>query len=73
VLHAGSLLVTTLSSALDLEPAAYPRAVRVPDQQAVEIWRADQAEPERIEPATELDAGMQFPGLVIDLAEVWAA
>jgi Uma2 family endonuclease len=45
----------------------------LPDQQAVEIWRVDQAEPERIEPATELDGGMQFPGLVIDLAEVWAA
>jgi Uma2 family endonuclease len=43
----------------------------LPDEQAVEIWRVDQAEPERIEPATELDAGMQFPGLVIDLAEVW--
>ena len=45
----------------------------LPDQQAVEIWRVDQAEPERIEPATELDGGKQFPGLVIDLAEVWAA
>ena len=45
----------------------------LPDQRAVEIWRADQAEPERIELATELDGGKQFPGLVIDLAEVWAA
>jgi Uma2 family endonuclease len=45
----------------------------LPDQLAVEIWRADQAEPERIKPATALDGGKQFPALVIDLAEVWAA
>jgi len=44
----------------------------LPDEQAVEIWRSDQAEPERIEPASQLDGGKQFPGLVIDLAEVWA-
>ena len=45
----------------------------LPDEQAVEIWRSDQAEFERIEPASQLDGGKQFPGLVIDLAEVWAA
>jgi Uma2 family endonuclease len=44
----------------------------LPEEQAVEIWRADQAEPERIEPATQLDGGQLFPGLMIDLAEVWA-
>ena len=44
----------------------------IPEQQAVEIWRSDQAEPERLESATQLDGGQQFPGLLIDLAEVWA-
>ena len=44
----------------------------IPEQQAVEIWRSDQAEPERIESATRLDGGQQFPGLHIDLAEAWA-
>jgi Uma2 family endonuclease len=44
----------------------------IPEQQAVEIWRSDQAEPARLESATQLDGGQQFPGLRIDLAEVWA-
>jgi Uma2 family endonuclease len=44
----------------------------IPEQQAVEIWRSDQAEPARLELATQLDGGQQFPGLRIDLAEVWA-
>jgi Uma2 family endonuclease len=44
----------------------------LPDEQAVEIWRGDQAEPERIEQASKLDGGVLFPGLVIDLAEIWA-
>jgi Uma2 family endonuclease len=44
----------------------------IPEQQAVEIWRSDQAEPERLELVTQLDGGQQFPGLLIDLAEAWA-
>jgi Uma2 family endonuclease len=44
----------------------------LPDEQAVEIWRADQAEPERIEKASQLDGGVLFPGLMIDLGEIWA-
>jgi len=44
----------------------------LPDQQAVEIWRSDLTEPEHIEPAIRLDGGKQFPGLMIDLAEIWA-
>lgn len=44
----------------------------LPHEQAVEIWRVDQAEPERIEQASQLDGGVPFPGLVIDLAEIWA-
>jgi Uma2 family endonuclease len=44
----------------------------LPDEQAVEIWGGDQAEPERIEQASQLDGGALFPGLVIDLAEIWA-
>jgi Uma2 family endonuclease len=44
----------------------------IPEQQAVEIWLSDQAEPARLESATQLDGGQQFPGLRIDLAEAWA-
>lgn len=44
----------------------------LPAERAVEIWRADrEAPPERIAPATHLDAGDLFPGLQIALAEVW--
>jgi Uma2 family endonuclease len=45
----------------------------LPAEQAVEIWRGDGAsQPERLQPAAVLDAGDLFPGLRIDLAEVWA-
>ena len=44
----------------------------IPDQQAVEIWPANRAgEPPRVEEASELDAGPVFPGLRIDLHEIW--
>jgi Uma2 family endonuclease len=44
----------------------------IPHQQAVEIWPATgQGEPRRIEPATGLDAGPLFPGLQIELEDVW--
>ena len=44
----------------------------IPDQQAVEIWPASGAgEPQRLEAATDLDAGPLFPGLRIDLQEIW--
>lgn len=43
----------------------------LPNERAVEIWRADQAQPEHIEQASQLDGGVLFPGLVIDLAEIW--
>jgi Uma2 family endonuclease len=44
----------------------------IPEQQAVEIWTAGVAAPQRIAPAAVLDAGEFFPGLRIELAEVWA-
>ena len=43
----------------------------LPDEQTVEIWRVDRSEPERVEQASQLDGGLLFPGLVIDLAEIW--
>ena len=44
----------------------------IPHQQAVEIWSAaGQGEPKRIEPATSLDAAPLFPGLQIELEDVW--
>jgi Uma2 family endonuclease len=46
----------------------------IPEQRAVEIWGplAGPAEsPRRIEPAARLDGAPLFPGLVIDLEEIW--
>ena len=44
----------------------------IPEEQAVEIWPASGAgEPQRIQAATELDAGALFLGLRIDLEEIW--
>jgi Uma2 family endonuclease len=44
----------------------------IPEQQAVEVWPATGGgDPQRIEAATNLDAGSLFPGLQIDLQDVW--
>jgi Uma2 family endonuclease len=42
-----------------------------PEQRAVEVWDAD-GEGRRIEAAERLDAGVVFPGLELELAEIWA-
>jgi Uma2 family endonuclease len=58
-----------------------------PEQRAVEIWRAPSllpvqrssaetpdgsSDPERLEPADTLEGGETFPGLRLELAELWA-
>jgi Uma2 family endonuclease len=58
-----------------------------PERQAVEIWRAPSllpvqwssaetpdgsSQPERLEPADTLEGGETFPGLRLELAELWA-
>ena len=44
----------------------------LPIERAVEIWRADATSPpERPQPADALDAEDLFPGLRLELAEVW--
>ena len=43
----------------------------IPEERAVEVWLAGASQPERIAPATTLDASPHFPGLQIDLEEVW--
>ena len=44
----------------------------ISEHQAVEVWPASgSGEPQRIEAATSLDAGSLFPGLQIDLLEIW--
>ena len=43
----------------------------IPQEQAVEVWRAG-AEPQRLEQMALLEAGPEFPGLQLDLAEIWA-
>jgi Uma2 family endonuclease len=49
----------------------------LPEQRAVEIWpaagEAGSSEPQRIEQAEVLDAGPEFPGLRLELAEIWDA
>ena len=45
----------------------------IPHQQAVETWPvAGQGEPNRIEAALSLDAGPLFPGLQIELQDIWS-
>lgn len=44
----------------------------LPEERAVEIWRAGAAStPERLNDAKELDGGDLFPALVLDLAPIW--
>ena len=39
----------------------------IPEQQAVEVWPG----PTRLDAATNLDAAPLFPGLRIELQEIW--
>lgn len=43
----------------------------IPQEQAVEVWPAS-GEPQRLEQAALLEAGADFPGLQLQLAEIWA-
>ncbi len=44
----------------------------LPEERAVEIWRAGAAAtPERLDDAKELDGGELFAGLVLELAAIW--
>ncbi|TVS07899.1 MAG: Uma2 family endonuclease [Cyanobium sp. PLM2.Bin73] len=44
----------------------------LPEERAVEIWRADAAvNPERLDNAKTLDAGDLFSGLTLDLGPIW--
>lgn len=44
----------------------------IPHLQAVEIWTAaGQSEPQAIHAARQLDAGLIFPGLLLELDEIW--
>jgi Uma2 family endonuclease len=43
----------------------------LPEERAVEIWRAGAATPESLNEATTLDGGKVFAGLVLDLAPIW--
>ena len=49
----------------------------LPDSRSAQVWAAappgEEAAPQRISEATQLDAGLVFPGLAIDLREIWAA
>ena len=66
-------------TALRRKMAAYQRNgaclgwLLIPQQRAVEVWGAQGAEPIAIEAAERLNAAPAFPGLVIELAEIWAA
>jgi hypothetical protein len=47
----------------------------IPAERAVEIWEppADSpARPRRLEAASRLDGDRHFPGLAVDLEEIWA-
>jgi Uma2 family endonuclease len=72
-------------TALRQKMAAYQRNgarlgwLLIPAERAVEIWEplADPlagppAQPRRLEAATHLDAAPHFPGLAVNLEEIWA-
>ena len=68
-------------TALRRKMAAYQRNgarlgwLLIPAERAVEVWGPlgdPTPEPRRIEAATSLDGAPAFPGLVIELAEIWA-
>ena len=44
-----------------------------PEQQTVEIWRVGCHEPEILENPTRLEGGELFPGLELELEEIWQA
>ena len=67
--------------ALRRKMAAYQRNgarlgwLLIPQERAVEVWGSlvdSTPEPRRIEAATSLDGAPAFPGLVIELEEIWA-
>ena len=45
----------------------------LPEEQAVELWRADRspAEPERLAQASRLDGSPLLPGFCLELGEIW--
>ena len=43
----------------------------IPHEQAVEVWPASGA-PQRLASVDVLDAGAEFPGLQLQLADIWA-
>jgi Uma2 family endonuclease len=46
----------------------------IPEQEAVEIWSSDaDGEPLRREGASTLEGDERFPGLRLELAEIWEA
>ena len=68
-------------TALRQKMAAYQRNgarlgwLLIPAERAVEIWEplaGPPAQPRRLEAATHLDAAPHFPGLVVELKEIWA-
>ncbi len=68
-------------TALRQKMAAYQRNgarlgwLLIPAERAVEIWgppAESPAQPQRLEAVRRLDADPQFPGLTIDLEEIWA-
>jgi Uma2 family endonuclease len=68
-------------TALRRKLAAYQRNgarlgwLLIPAEQAVEIWEplaVSPVQPRRLEAATHLDAAPHFPGLALDLEQIWA-
>jgi Uma2 family endonuclease len=65
-------------SALSQKMAAYQRNgarlgwLLIPAERAVEIWEPP-APPRRVEAASRLDGDPRFPGLAVELEEIWAA
>jgi Uma2 family endonuclease len=65
-------------TALRQKMAAYQRNgarlgfLLIPAERAVEVWGPEGAEPTRIDGAERLDGGSAFPGLTLQLDDIWA-
>lgn len=65
--------ITSLRRKMDCYQANGARLgwLLLPGERAVEVWPASGA-PQRIEQAEQLEGGADFPGLRLDLGEIWA-
>ena len=76
--HAGPRGLTALRQKMAAYQANGARLgwLMIPEQRAVEVWGPlgePAAAPQRLVPASQIDGSSLFPGLLVDLQEIWMA